>query len=89
MGSVKASEIPEEKAFMADLWEFRKKYYIPEQSDEYNAEVFNAFLELGDKYGGSQYMKDVLIAAYKDYDERSRSMRKGGKHDAIRGCNSR
>lgn len=88
MGSVKASDIPEEKAFMADLWEFRKKYYIPEESDEYNAEVFNAFLELGEKYGGSQYMKDVLIDAYKDYDDRFRKMRKGVNHDSIRCCDS-
>ena len=35
MGSVRKEDIPEVAKFMPLLWELIKKYYIPEDTDEY------------------------------------------------------
>lgn len=88
MGSVLAKDIPIETEFMNEFWRFRKKYYIPEKSDEYNAEVYEAFVELGNKYGGSQYMLDILMAAHREYERNYLRMRKDEGNEIIHGCDS-
>lgn len=50
MASVSNKDIPIEFGFMADYWNFRKKFYIPEDNDAFWAELRNAGLELGYKY---------------------------------------
>ena len=35
MSSVRASDIPEEQKMWTDVWNWRKKYYNPENSDDY------------------------------------------------------
>ena len=56
MASVDAKDIPIERQFMTDYWNFRKKFYVPEDNDEYSAEYYEAIQCLKEKYGGSQYM---------------------------------
>ena len=35
MGSVNASQIPEEQHMWTDIWNWRKKYYYPEDDDSW------------------------------------------------------
>lgn len=50
MASVSNKDIQIEFEFMADYWNFRKKFYIPENNDAFWADLREAALELGYKY---------------------------------------
>ena len=51
MSSVRASDIPEEQKMWTDVWNWRKKYYNPENSDDYWKQFTDDGIFLGEKYG--------------------------------------
>lgn len=75
MASIQAKEIPEESRFMTDFWNFRKKFYLPESTDEYWQELVNAADDLSQKYGNKKYYRDLIIACCTDIDKRYREER--------------
>lgn len=89
MGSVTAKDIPLETEFMNEYWGIRKKFYIPEDTDEDSQAAAEAYSALAEKYGGSHYILDVIFAACRDYDRKLREIRKDGKHEIIHGGDSR
>ena len=73
MASVEANQIPEEKTFMSDFWDFRKKYYQPEESDDYWTELDNAANKLSKKYEDteiSDYVDQMIIVCVFEIAER-------------------
>lgn len=50
MASVTKNDIPQESAMMGDLWELIKKYYIPEDTEEYWDNALKAVCELHARY---------------------------------------
>lgn len=75
MSEVLAKDIPIEQQFMTDFWKFRKKYYIPENSDNYWSDMCNSADALSDKYGRNQYMTDVIMACVNDFERRYRRIK--------------
>lgn len=51
MAAVSNKEIPEEFNLFGELWNLYKKYYHPEDNDQYWADVRKDFIELSKKYG--------------------------------------
>lgn len=75
MASVERKDIEQEAEFMSDFWGFRKKFYIPEKSDEYWQDLVNAADDLSQKYGNKKYYQDLIIACCTDIDKRYREGR--------------
>lgn len=50
MGSVNASQIPEEQHMWTDIWNWRKKYYYPEDDDSWWKEFVENGIAIGEKY---------------------------------------
>lgn len=75
MSEVLAKDIPIEQQFMTEFWRFRKKYYIPENSDNYWSDMCNSADALSDKYGRNQYMTDVIMACVNDFERRYRRIK--------------
>ena len=69
MAEVSAKDIPIESQFMTDFWSFRKKYYVPEDRDEYWSELVSAADELYNKYPYPYFEKMILNCA-EDIDKR-------------------
>lgn len=60
MSSVRASDIPEEQKMWTDIWNWRKNYYNPENSDDYWKQFTEDGIFLGEKYG--KLCQDIVIA---------------------------
>lgn len=75
MASVVAKDIPIEAQFMTDFWNFRKKYYIPEDDDQYWSEFCSEAEELIEKYPTEYYKKIILLCLA----DRENLFRKKGK----------
>ncbi len=77
MASVTAKEIPEEQKFFTELWNLRKKYYIPEDSDEYWNSVVNEFTELKYKYRGVSISYRIILLIIDDLELRYKEKKYG------------
>lgn len=64
MSSVRASDIPEEQKMWTDIWNWRKKYYNPENSDDYWKQFTEDGVFLGEKYG--KLCQDIVIAVFNE-----------------------
>lgn len=71
MGSVNASDISEEQRMWTDIWNWRKKYYIPEKEDSWWQDFVNEGIDLGEKYGTS-LCQNIIFAILDDVNERSK-----------------
>lgn len=60
MASAKAADIPNEQKMWTDVWNWRKKYYYPEKSEEYWKNFINDGVYLGEKYG--KLCQNIVIA---------------------------
>lgn len=80
MASVERKDIEQEAEFMSDFWKFRKKFYLPESTDDYWQELVNAADDLSQKYGNKKYYQDLIIACCTDIDKRYREGR-GRTHE--------
>ena len=72
MASVERKDIEQEAEFMSDFWKFRKKYYIPEGSDEYWESLCNASDNLAVKYGNNPYFNNLINVCVNEIDRRYR-----------------
>ncbi len=75
MASVVAKDIPIEAQFMTDFWNFRKKYYIPENNDQYWANFCSEAEQLINKYP-TDYCKSIILICIED---REKLFRQKGK----------
>lgn len=65
MASVKKSEIPEIAEFMTKFWNFIKKYWIVEESDEYWAQLIAEADEIAKRHP-DEFCKGQILK-YVDY----------------------
>lgn len=77
MASVTAKEIPEEQKFFTDLWNLRKKYYIPEDNDEYWNSMVNEFTELRVKYEKVSISYKMILIVMDDLEMRYKENKYG------------
>lgn len=77
MASVTAKEIPEEQKFFTDLWNLRKKYYIPEDNDEYWDSMVNEFTELRVKYEKVSISYKMILIVMDDLEARYKENKYG------------
>lgn len=62
----------EEFTMFTDYWQFVQKYYIPEPQDEWWEELIREADKLADKYGKTQYIRDLIMAHVNDCERRSK-----------------
>ena len=62
----------EEHRFILDFWNFRKKFYTPEDQDGYWQELCNAADDLAVKYGYNAYFNNLINVCVNDIDRRYR-----------------
>ena len=79
MASVTNKDIPMEFAMFGELFNLRKKYYIPENDDGYWTQMCGEFEALADKYP-TKYCEDLILATVKDIERRHKKM--GGGENA-------
>ena len=77
MASVTAKEIPEEQMFFTDLWNLRKKYYTPEDSDDYWSSMINEFTELRVKYEKVSISYKMILIVMDDLEMRYKENKYG------------
>lgn len=77
MASVTAKEIPEEQKFFTDLWNLRKKYYTPEDNDDYWDSMVNEFTELRDKYDKISISYKIILIVMDDLEMRYKENKYG------------
>lgn len=77
MASVTAKEIPEEQKFFTDLWNLRKKYYIPEDNDDYWSSMVNEFTELRVKYEKVSISYKIILIVMDDLEMRYKENKYG------------
>lgn len=77
MASVTAKEIPEEQMFFTDLWNLRKKYYTPEDNDDYWDSMVNEFTELRDKYDKISISYKIILIVMDDLEMRYKENKYG------------
>ena len=70
MASVTAKEIPEVQQFFTELWNLYKKYYIPEDNDDYWDSMINEFTELRVKYGKVSISYKMILLIIDDLEMR-------------------
>ena len=70
MASVTAKEIPEEQMFFTELWNLRKKYYTPEDNDDYWDSMVNEFTELRVKYEKVSISYKIILIVMDDLEAR-------------------
>ena len=70
MASVTAKEIPEVQQFFTELWNLYKKYYIPEDSDDYWSSMINEFTELRVKYEKVSISYKMILLIIDDLEMR-------------------
>lgn len=68
MASVQNSDVQKIFSFMGELWNFMKKYYIPEEADAYWESLIADAAALGHRYDDDR-LAVHLINAYLDYLE--------------------
>lgn len=61
--------IDEERVFMRDFWNFRKKYYDPKDDNEYWSNLIDEANALGAKYN-SKYLNALIIVCIDDIESR-------------------
>lgn len=61
----------EEFTMFTDYWQFVQKYYIPEPQDEWWEEFDREANKLAEKYGKTQYIRDLILAHVNDVERRS------------------
>lgn len=81
MASVTKKDIPQESAMMGDLWELIKKYYIPENTEEYWDSAYKAIYELHVKYP-SELCRKLVLGFWGYLEEKDLAMR-GVKPTAV------
>ena len=79
MASVERKDIEQEAEFMSDFWKFRKKYYIPEKSDEYWEALCSAADDLAVKYGYNPYFNNLINVCVNEIDRRYRKEKRKRK----------
>ena len=77
MASVTAKEIPEEQMFFTDLWNLRKKYYTPEDNDDYWNSMVNEFTELRVKYEKVSISYKMILIVMDDLEMRYKENKYG------------
>ena len=77
MASVTAKEIPEEQKFFTELWNLRKKYYTPEDNDDYWSSMVNEFTELRDKYDKISISYKMILIVMDDLEMRYKENKYG------------
>lgn len=77
MASVTAKEIPEEQMFFTDLWNLRKKYYTPEDNDDYWSSMVNEFTELRVKYEKVSISYKMILIVMDDLETRYKGSKYG------------
>lgn len=78
MASVLNKDVPEEFKFMADYWNFRKRFYIPEMDDSYWTQLFEEAEALMYKYdpglinnpAKESFYGDMVRTCVKDLERR-------------------
>lgn len=70
MASVTAKEIPEVQQFFTELWNLYKKYYIPEDNDDYWDSMINEFTELRVKYEKVSISYKIILIVMDDLEMR-------------------
>lgn len=60
----------EEFTMFTDYWQFVQKYYIPESQDDWWDELVKEADKLANKYGKSQYIRDLIMAHVNDCERR-------------------
>lgn len=71
MASVKAKDIPEEQQMWTDIWNWRKKYYYPEDKDEWWEDMIQSSINLGEKYN-TTLCKKIIYAILDDLKARGK-----------------
>lgn len=61
---VKKSDIPQEAEFMTEFWIVVKKYYIPEEGDDYWKSAIDELTELSEKYP-TEFCKYIILGFLK------------------------
>ena len=77
MASVTAKEIPEEQKFFTELWNLRKKYYTPEDNDDYWSSMVNEFTELRVKYEKVSISYKMILIVMDDLEMRYKENKYG------------
>ena len=77
MARVTAIEIPEEQMFFTDLWNLRKKYYTPEDNDDYWDSMVNEFTELRVKYEKVSISYKIILIVMDDLEMRYKENKYG------------
>ena len=72
MAAVKNKDIPEEFEFTGKYFEFRKKFWAPEPSDEYWSSMIEASDSLSRAYH-SDYLNGLILTCVDDIDKRAKS----------------
>lgn len=79
--------LAEEKQMFVDVWEFRKKYYLPENNDEYWQAVIADADALIKKYPGNAYLHNALMVSVNDFEARGgKSNKKAWKAELDEGA---
>lgn len=66
---VKKSDIPQEAEFMTEFWIVVKKYYIPEEGDDYWKSAIDELTELSEKYP-TEFCKCIILGFVKYLEDR-------------------
>ena len=69
MAEVSASDIPQEQTFMKDFWDFRKKFYNGEDSDDYWNSIVEETDRISKRYN-SIYVDNLLLCCVEDIEVR-------------------
>lgn len=69
MAGVSAKEIPEEQRMWTDVWNWRKKYYYPEEDGEWWGNFTQEGISLGEKYG-TGLCRQIVFAVLDDVNNR-------------------
>lgn len=77
MASVTAKEIPEVQQFFTELWNMYKKYYIPEDNDDYWSSMVNEFTELRVKYEKVSISYKMILIVMDDLEMRYKENKYG------------
>lgn len=73
---ISGKKIPVESRFMTDFWALRKKYYTPEDQDEFWIALDQDADGLYQKYKKNEYVKKMILALVDDIEKRYRKVYK-------------
>ena len=71
---ISGKKIPVESQFMTDFWALRKKYYTPEDQDEFWIALEQDADDLYKKYKKNEYVKKMILALVDDIEKRYRKV---------------